>query len=131
MIVNLAPPVLIVEDHADTREMVETLVRSEGYRVSTAAHGAEALESVAREAPCLILLDISMPVMDGPTFARRLRALPNPVIARTPIVVLTAIPHADRILEDIGAVEFLRKPVTLSNILEACARYCPPTAKAR
>jgi CheY-like chemotaxis protein len=129
MVGTIAPPILIVEDHDDTREMVEALVASDGYRVCTAAHGVEALACIAREKPCLILLDLTMPVMDGPTFARQLRAFPDPAVARTPIILLTAMPYGERTMREIGAVELIQKPVTVSNILEACARHCPPSAK--
>jgi two-component system sensor histidine kinase ChiS len=126
---TVSPPILIVEDHDDTREMVETLVSSDGYRVCTAAHGLEALECIAREAPCLILLDLTMPVMDGPTFARLLRAYPDPAVAQTPIILLTAMPYGERMMRDIGAVELIPKPINLSQVLEACARHCPPSVR--
>jgi CheY-like chemotaxis protein len=81
-----------------------------------------------RQAPCLILLDVTMPVMDGPSFARRLRAFPDPAIAQTPIILLTAIPYADHTMREIGAVEVIPKPVSLDRVLEVWARHCPPSA---
>jgi CheY-like chemotaxis protein len=66
-------PVLVLEDHDDTRQMVEMFLRADGYDVCTAAQGLDALECIDGDAPCLIVLDVMMPVMDSRTFAQRLR----------------------------------------------------------
>lgn len=117
-------PVLVVEDHDDTREMVELFLRQDGYVVCTAANGAEALERVATDTPCLILLDVTMPVMDGPTFARRLHASPDPQLASTPIVLLTAVPNAAQVQRDTGALAVIQKPVSFESIAALVARHC-------
>jgi len=80
--------VLVVDDDADTRERLQALLRREGWSVATAENGAVALEEVARETPCLILLDLMMPEMDGFTFLRELRARAE--WCAIPVVVLTA-----------------------------------------
>jgi two-component system response regulator PrrA len=80
-------PVLIVEDHADTREMVELFLKIDGFAVCTAADGLEALKCVAEHRPCIILLDISMPRMDGIAFGRALRGHADPALASIPIVL--------------------------------------------
>jgi CheY-like chemotaxis protein/anti-sigma regulatory factor (Ser/Thr protein kinase) len=79
---------LVVDDDADTRDRLQTLLRKEGWSVTTAENGAVALEEVAKETPCLILLDLMMPEMDGFTFLRQLRARPE--WRAIPVVVLTA-----------------------------------------
>ncbi len=79
---------LVVDDDADTRDRLRTLLRKEGWSVTTAENGAVALEEVAKETPCLILLDLMMPEMDGFTFLRQLRARPE--WRAIPVVVLTA-----------------------------------------
>lgn len=121
-------PVLVVEDHKDTREMVEHFLRLDGYLVCGAANGVEALECVARDTPCLILLDVSMPVMDGLTFARRLHENSNPEIAATPIVLLTAIPNAARIQREAGALAVIQKPVSFETVVAMVARHCSASA---
>ena len=104
--------------------MVEMFLRQDGYAVCTAADGSEALECVARETPCLILLDVMMPVMDGPTFARRLREWPDRHIAETPIVLLTAIADPREVQRQTGAVDVIPKPVSFARVTTVVERHC-------
>ena len=69
--------VLIVEDDEDVREFMDILLSSSGYQTATARNGAEALEAVRQTHPCLVLLDLMMPVMDGWTFRDRQLADPE------------------------------------------------------
>ena len=62
--------VLVVEDDYDFRELERTMLQSSGYEVITASNGAEALSILETQHPCVILLDLMMPVMDGLTFLR-------------------------------------------------------------
>ena len=117
-------PVLIVEDHDDTRQMVELFLQQEGYRVCAAGDGAEALTCVIREPPCMILLDLAMPIMDGLTFARRLRQSPDPFVANTPIILLTAVPDPSEAIRLVGAVDLIPKPISFLRIIETVARHC-------
>jgi len=106
--------------------MVELFLTVEGYRVCTAAHGLDALDCIREMAPCLIFLDVMMPVMDGVTFAQRLRRDSNPTIAQTPIVLLTAIPQPASVQRLIGAVGVIPKPITFDAIHAAVEKYCRP-----
>ncbi len=124
-VIHPGKPVLVVEDHDDTRYMVEMFLLQDGYDVVCASNGAEALEFVAKARPCLILLDVNMPVMDGPAFARRLRAHPDRTLADTPIVLLTAVPNASEIQREIGAVAAVSKPISFDRVMEMVARHCP------
>lgn len=101
-------PVLIVDDDPDTRERIAALLTREGWRVAAAENGVAGLEATAARKPCLILLDLMMPEMDGFGFLRALRA--NPEWRDIPVVVLTAkditvddrrrlAGQADRVLE--------------------------------
>ncbi|WP_082523958.1 response regulator [Methylobacterium sp. Leaf399] len=81
-------PVLIVDDDPDTRERIATLLTREGWRVAAAENGVAGLEATAARKPCLILLDLMMPEMDGFGFLRALRA--HPEWRDIPVVVLTA-----------------------------------------
>ena len=89
-------PVLIVEDDPSTRALTRKMLEKEGWKVSEAENGRVGLESMARERPRLILLDLMMPEMDGFEFAQRVRA--HPEWRHIPIVVLTAmdLTSADR-----------------------------------
>src|SRR3970040_1515538 len=80
--------VLIVEDEPDIRELVVHHLKREGYQVSAAASGEEALRQVQAAPPDLVLLDLMMPAMDGLEVCRRLRH--DPATASLPIVMLTA-----------------------------------------
>ena len=80
--------VLVVDDDASARARLRTVLERHGWTVREAANGVEALERVAAARPRLILLDLTMPVMDGFTFLHALRDTPNG--ADIPVVVLSA-----------------------------------------
>jgi CheY-like chemotaxis protein len=69
--------VLIVEDHADTRESLRLLLQAAGYEVHEASDGASGVECVLRVRPDIALIDIGLPTIDGYEVARRVRANPN------------------------------------------------------
>ena len=81
-------PVLLVEDDAATRQVTRAILEKEGWKVSEAENGRVALESMERERPSLILLDLMMPEMDGFEFAAQVRR--HPEWRSIPIVVVTA-----------------------------------------
>lgn len=123
-VANSPRPVLIVEDHDDTRTMLEAYVALEGFSVFTAAHGSEAFQLLEHHPPCIILLDLNMPDMDGVMFSRELRRLPDPVLAETPIVLFTAVTDVGDALRATDAVSLLRKPAEPGQILEVIKRFC-------
>jgi len=111
--------VLIVEDDPDALEALGDLLESHGYAVTSARHGAEALELLGRSPlPQLILLDLLMPTMDGWEFRRRQKN--DPRIAKIPVVVVSASSAA----KPIDADSILRKPVDIDRLLETIARHC-------
>jgi CheY-like chemotaxis protein len=120
--------VLLVEDDVDVREAVADTLEDAGYRVLSARHGLEALELLrgGNMRPCVILLDLMMPVMDGWQFRAEQRN--DPQLAGIPVVALSA--HGS--LYELGAADHLRKPVQLRALMDAVARFCcpetPPTA---
>lgn len=103
--------ILIVDDEAHNRKLLELLLQPEGYATLCAASGEEALALIAHSPPDLILLDIMMPGMDGYSVATQLKA--DPATSNIPIIMVTAL--ADRSARlaglDAGAEEFLTKPV--------------------
>jgi len=120
------PQVLIVEDDRDTREMLERFLQLEGFDVRTAANGRAALETLqAAGSPCVILLDLMMPVMNGWQF-REAQAR-HPQIAGIPVVVVTAAGSRSDI-PAIHADGWLSKPVDLDRLLETIGEFCPRSA---
>ena len=83
-----AGDILVVDDDPDARTRIRTALQRNGWTVAEAGNGLEALDSVAQRAPQLILLDLTMPVMDGFSFLQRLRERPGG--KEIPVVVLTA-----------------------------------------
>lgn len=115
-----ARPVLVVEDDSDLLGMVRLVLEGAGYRVVTAAEGAEALQMVAEEMPALILLDMKMPGMDAWEFSRHFRARYD---RQAPIVVLTAAENARRRAEEIGAESYLGKPFEIAELVAMVERH--------
>jgi two-component system chemotaxis response regulator CheY len=110
--------VLIVEDNEATREAFALIIACEGFRVLTADNGEEALEVLRRETPCVILLDMMMPVMDGAEFLAK-RAEQDR-LAEIPVILCTASGERKRR----GAAELLAKPVDPSELVAAVRRHC-------
>lgn len=113
--------VLLIEDDHEIRVSVRNLLEDEGYRVLTATNGLAALETLRRDEtrPCLILLDLMLPVMDGWQFAQALRE--HKEFAGIPIAVLSAY---DAPAPPEGIVGFLRKPVRDTTLLQLVGRFC-------
>jgi class 3 adenylate cyclase len=105
------PLVLIVDDNADNREILDARLTSQGYATMTAADGEEALAAAYADLPDLILLDVMMPKLDGLEVCRRLRA--DPSVPFIPIILVTAKTALPDIVAglDAGADEYLTKPV--------------------
>ncbi len=107
----------MVEDDGDIRELLVELLESEGYRVSSAENGAQALAKVRLNPPDLILLDLMMPVMSGWEF--RAQQIREPSIAEVPVVVMSAFAN------DLASTSTLPKPFRLEDVLAAVYRHAP------
>ena len=103
--------ILIVDDEAQNRRLLEALLTPEGYRTHSVTSGAEALAAVRESPPDLILLDVMMPDMDGHQLTRTLKA--HPATSNIPIILVTAQNDRDARLAGLaaGAEDFLSKPV--------------------
>jgi CheY-like chemotaxis protein len=114
--------VLLVEDQEDNRVLARKLLERAGFRVTEAVNGREALEQAAALKPDLILLDISLPEVDGLTVARALRATPD--LQQPLVVALTA--HAmdgDRAKAlEAGCDEFMTKPIDVPQFIPTIRR---------
>ncbi len=110
----MAGTILVVDDDDASRELITDVLIEAGYNVETATHGSAALFLVNETLPDLIVLDLKMPIMDGPTFARRLASRGTPV----PIIVITAATSGQFTAEEIGASAWLLKPIDDEHLLE-------------
>lgn len=111
--------ILIVEDNADLRELLQEILQSVGYQVASASNGAEGLEVARAVHPDLILLDYYMPVCNGEEF----RALQkqDPVLANVPVVLLSGASETTHRVDVDG---FLKKPIEADALFQVAERYC-------
>ena len=108
---------LVVDDNANNRDIVSRLLEREGYTISKAENGMQALELLTRERVDLILLDVMMPVMDGIEACKRLKD--DPETRLIPVVIMTALGQVEDRVRAIqaGADDFLTKPVNRAELL--------------
>jgi CheY-like chemotaxis protein len=110
--------ILLVEDNELNRDMLSRRLERKGYAVAIAVDGQQAVDMAASEAPAVILMDMSLPVIDGWEATRRIKA--NDATKRIPIIALTA--HAmqgdEQKARVAGCDDFDTKPVELPRLLE-------------
>ncbi len=117
-------PVLLVEDDVDTRDSLRFVLEADGYGVVTAENGQEALHALQQGLnPCLILLDLMMPVMDG--FQFRQRQLQDPQLAAIPVVAYSGHYDAGINAARLRAAAYFQKPVDVDQLLALIGAYCP------
>lgn len=113
--------VLIIEDDHDIRDVLKMILEGEGFTTYTAVNGRAGLEELRRIGrPCLILLDLMMPVMNGWEFMQALKK-EDFVVATIPVVVVSAVAEKNQTL---GAAAYIKKPVDLRLLLEFVKRFC-------
>jgi CheY-like chemotaxis protein len=119
---NLAPPVLVVEDDREQRETLCAMLDFEGFDHAEAVNGREALDYLNESpAPCVVLLDLEMPVMNGWDF--RVEQLADERLSRIPVVVVTA--NSEGLSERFPGVEgFLWKPLNFGKLAVVLDRLC-------
>ncbi len=116
----MSETVLVVDDDPGLQEALEAILQLEGYDVTTAGDGEDALAKLDNSLPALILLDLMMPRMDGFTFARELER--RGLRTQVPIIVLTADGRAEQKASQIGADGALAKPFDIGTLLDEVAR---------
>lgn len=115
--------VLLVEDDPDIREDLAFLLEHQGYAVVTAEHGLDALRKLqGQPPPCLILLDLMMPVMDGWTLCAELRK--DPRLSQVPVVLLSGAADLQHHGDTLAATACLTKPVELTRIYDLVDTHC-------
>jgi len=121
--------ILLVDDEPDIREVVDvSLGLDPEFRTRACASGADALVMAARWSPSLILLDVMMPLMDGPTTLTNLRK--NPGTAHIPVLFLTARTQSAEIEQyiSLGVQGILSKPFDPMTLAALVRKYLPPPA---
>lgn len=111
--------VLLVEDEEELREMMRDALELNGYAVVAAQDGQAALEALTRiERPCMVLLDLLMPGMNGWEFFERFRQ--QPAYAEVPVVIHSSAPSR----APDGVTRVLQKPLQLDRLLSVVREYC-------
>lgn len=130
MAVNAVPLVLVVDDSITVRRVTQRLLQREGYRVSLAADGLQALERLQQERPTVVLSDIEMPRMDGFDLVRNIRS--DARLAALPVIMITsriAVKHREHARE-LGVDHYLGKPYSEDELLALIAHYAKIAAEA-
>ena len=115
--------ILLVEDNELNREIAQEILREYGFLVDSAENGAVAVEKVSTAAPGsydLVLMDVQMPIMDGYTATRKIRALDDPARAKLPILAMTANAFDEdrRNALESGMNGFLSKPIVIGDLVQ-------------
>ena len=119
------PRLLLVEDSGDNRFMMKRLLEMNDYQVLEAVNGVQAVKIAERERPDLILMDLSLPIVDGLAATRRIRRFPE--LKEVPIVIITAHDTADFHAEALasGCNEYVTKPIDFSQLEDVLQRLLP------
>ena len=129
-VVNLVPLILVVDDSITVRRVTQRLLKREGYRVTLASDGLDALEKLQEEKPTVVLYDIEMPRMDGFDLARNIRA--DAQLRDLPIIMITsriAGKHREH-AKELGVDHYLGKPYSEDELLGLVRSYCSAAAEA-
>lgn len=112
-------PILIVDDDQDILAVERAVLTEDGFAVREAHNGAEALVALEADPPAMIVLDVQMPGIDGPTFARELRTR----LRHVPLVILTAAADPKREADRCNAEAYLAKPFRAEELLKLVRRF--------
>jgi CheY-like chemotaxis protein len=116
------PTILVVEDDRALREFMATWLDAEGYEVRTAPNGREALTALHAEIPCVMVVDLMMPVMGGAELRRHIQNMPG--LAEVPFILVTAEANADQIGRDLNATAVVSKPFDATRLSAIIASHC-------
>jgi CheY-like chemotaxis protein len=117
--------ILVIDDEDMIRDSLIEYLDENGYRATGAVDGRDAFLKLAAvdQRPCVILLDLMMPVMDGKAF--RARQLLDPELAEIPVIVLSAHQGVARAASDLKLSDYLAKPFRLDELLRLVNKHCP------
>lgn len=116
--------ILVVEDDDLIRDSLVEFLEDHGYEATGAEHGRAALDKLRGDAaaPCVILVDLMMPVMDGREF--RAQQLADPALAQIPVVIISAFRNVGEVAEELSSVAHLKKPLKLQELLQIVQTHC-------
>lgn len=109
--------ILVVDDNVDNRNIIAQMLKLSGFRVVCASDGYQAIDLTEREAPDLILMDLSMPVLDGWSATARIKARPD--LLHVPVIAVTGHVTRDEIERALiaGCADYLAKPIDYETML--------------
>jgi two-component system alkaline phosphatase synthesis response regulator PhoP len=120
--------ILVVDDEASFREILEFNLKEAGYNVITASNGVEALDRVRKDHPDLVLLDGLLPKMHGFDVCKAIKA--DPEVRGTIVIIMTAvykkIQYKYEVKEQFGADDFITKPFDLKDVMAMIGRHLSP-----
>ncbi|MEJ2360511.1 MAG: response regulator [Gammaproteobacteria bacterium] len=128
---NEKKTILLIDDVEENREILKRRLEKEGFAVATARNGQEGIDMLEQQRINLIMTDLNMPVMDGHTFLKRIRAEPR--FENIPIIIITALDETGTVIKNLraGACGYLTKPFSMDQIraqLDLCLRgEIPPS----
>jgi CheY-like chemotaxis protein len=113
--------ILVVEDEDESRQVLMQILELEGFKAVGASNGAEALDHLrTSDLPCVIILDLLMPVMDGRQFRTALLQVAD--LATIPVIVVSAIDSSA--VSDLGVVKAFRKPLDIDALVKIIREHC-------
>lgn len=116
--------ILVVEDDPDLRETTRDILELEGFRASTAENGEEALKVLQEmKLPCLILLDLMMPVMDGWEFLEAFKNEHKDLFGKIPVVVVSAVADLTGVQQEYRC-HVMNKPADVQQLVSLARQYC-------
>jgi two-component system, cell cycle response regulator DivK len=115
--------ILVVEDQADSRQIIRDMLAPTDYEIIEAENGEQALAAIAKQRPDLILMDIQLPIMDGYTATRRIKA--DPALQSIPIIAVTsyALDGEAKIAKAAGCDDYVPKPYSPRELLAKIRRH--------
>jgi CheY-like chemotaxis protein len=116
-----SPQILLVEDDPAIRTLMVTWLDTEGYDVRTASNGREALVRLCEETPCLMIVDLNMPLMDGAELRRQQLQMPG--LSAIPFILVSASDNATRIAQELG-IDLITKPFDADGLLRIVGSHC-------
>ena len=120
--------ILVVDDQPESSDAVGLLLEQQGIGVRIAHDGEEALAALQRGfRPCLVVVDLMMPKMDGWEF--RQRQLSDPEFAGIPVLIMSGYPNADKAAGTLGVRTVLKKPLSVPRLLSLVNRHCTRDAR--
>jgi two-component system, cell cycle response regulator DivK len=117
--------ILVVEDQAVSRQIIRDMLAPTDYEIIEAENGEQALAAIAKQRPDLILMDIQLPIMDGYTATRRIKA--DPALQSIPIIAVTsyALDGEAKIAKAAGCDDYVPKPYSPRELLAKIRQYLP------